>query len=127
MSDTQPTRMERMTERWMGPTGVAIIAGGIIWGIQLNYATMNLTSQVARITKDVEIHDSQLDEVSANLLRTTIVLQNMEEEMSEAVGIVKEHNDASEEWKRRIILLEATIDPPGYGVIKQQNHDDGGP
>ena len=94
---------------WATPTGVALLLGGIVWGVQLNVATMNLNAGVVTLTERVAAVEKESEIIGDNLLRTTIVLEAMEIRMIKALEHVENHNKESEDWKRRIVILEEML------------------
>ena len=100
-------RMSQMLSAWASPAGVLLLLGGIVWGVQLNVATMRLSQDYSQIAAVQAKQGAEINEVSRNLLRATLLLQGMEMRVNEAVQTVKEHNVESEDWKRRISILEA--------------------
>lgn len=93
-------------ESWVSPSGVLLLIGGVVWGVQLNVATMNLTAEMVTQQSRLEKLEDEAEDTQENLLRTTLILEGMEIRMINALEHVENHNKESEDWKRRIVVLE---------------------
>jgi hypothetical protein len=102
--------LTRLVENWVSPSGVLLVIGGVIWGVQLNVATMNLTAEITTQQDRISRLEQDAEHTHENLLRTTLVLEAMEIRMIEALEHVENHNTESEDWKRRIVVLEAMME-----------------
>jgi len=91
---------------WLSPAGALLLLGGIVWGVQLNVATMNLSSQMSELNAKQGNISDRLLEVSDNSLRTTLLMKQLTERMAEMDADVDVHFDEAEDWKLKIIAIE---------------------
>lgn len=74
----------------MNPTTVLALIGGIVWGIQLNMAVVDHTGRIGAINGRLDAHQLLLQEQSTNMARTSVILSNIEERISDVQNDV--HN-----------------------------------
>jgi predicted phosphohydrolase len=86
----------RWWEQWISPTSVAILVGAIVWGIQLNFATLENSKDIGSLTGKQEKLIEMQHETAAKMERITTVLENLEERH-------REHLDEAALWKERIL------------------------
>jgi hypothetical protein len=99
-------KMEGILQGWLSPAGALLLLGGIVWGVQLNVATMNLGSQVSELAAKQDQVGDRLLEISENNLRTSLLITQLAEEVVELKGEVSSHNKEAEIWKRTITRLQ---------------------
>lgn len=75
-------REETVLSKWLSPTAVTVLLGGIIWGVQLNFAVSDLTKEVAKANVAAEKTESRVDRLAQTLLRVTVILERVEKRMS---------------------------------------------
>lgn len=93
-------------DSWTTPTGIAVIFGCIVWGVQLNYAIMSLTSEVTKLTATTAENKESIDSTARMLLETSLVLKQIQRDMADALVEIEDHDKESDDWKQRIIRLE---------------------
>ena len=74
-------KTEPLWAKWLTPAAATIVIGGIVWGVQLNVAVNQMTSDISRLATYADQHDVKLDEMSANVLRTSLILEGLETRM----------------------------------------------
>lgn len=82
-------------DKWHTPTVYTILIGGIIWGVQLNFAVLELTKQMA-------IQHEETDAIRDEVQNLTVLLAKTAAEL----GAVARVNDALE---RRMTRNETWI------------------
>ena len=101
--------MNELLEKWASPAGILVLFGGIVWGVQLNVATMNLTKQMAVMDGKSEELSHEMAKISQNNVRTSMILATLTKDVEKAVNHVHDHEKESEDWKRRIMLNEERL------------------
>lgn len=93
-------------DKWIRPSTLMAAIGAIVWGVQLNVATINQQSEIAEnnsAIKQLIEHQAQID---INQAETAILLNQVAIQLKEDRQILLDHLKEAEEWKRRIILNE---------------------
>lgn len=98
--------LSKFAEQWTTPTGIMIIFGCVVWGVQLNMAVMSLNERVTAASTRTGANESALVVVSQNNLKTALIIEHLQTEVAEVVEKSEEHSKEAEEWKRRITVLE---------------------
>jgi len=96
-------------ERWISPAGVLLLMGGIVWGVQLNVAVMQLTEAVSADKANMQTLSAQIQSISTTQARTAVILQHLEKTIEATDKHVAEHERESSTWKQRIIRLEEGV------------------
>ena len=65
-------------DKWVTPTTLLTIFGGVVWGIQLNFAVLNHASQLAQIDSEMLAHEQDSKKYIAVIERSTVILDNIE-------------------------------------------------
>lgn len=84
-------------ERWLTPAALMIVVGGIAWGVQLNVAVQVLTRDVASVTTMTEREEKRVDRLSENMLKATLILEQMEKRMVRIEEVAREREVRSKE------------------------------
>lgn len=98
---------------WAGPLLAAlgtIIVGAIIWGIQLNYVVLRHTAQVTSLQKQISDHESESTAHYLQIAKTALLLDELEKRMQIIDEQFKSHTEKSEDWRHRVVSLEARMD-----------------
>jgi hypothetical protein len=100
-------------QRWITPFTVLTFFGAVIWGVQLNYITLQLTEAVA-VQKD-QIDRLRRDDaaVSVTLAQGIMVQQHIVKALERIEEQLDQHDDEAEEWKRKILLNEQKLKSNG--------------
>lgn len=106
-------------DKWVNPTTVIALIGGIIWGVQLNMAVVQLSESMGSVRDRLEYHQQMLVELSKTNVQMATILERLEEQVKENGDNHEEHLKDAEVWKQRI--LENQIRNRGYRIP-----DDGG-
>lgn len=100
----------RFLDKWITPTTLLAILGGIVWGVQLNAAVLSLTDAVGRYSNELD----RAQEINATqtvaLARTAEILAQVQKRLDKAETHVIEHEKDAEIWKRKIMSNEAALD-----------------
>lgn len=98
---------------WAGPLLAAlgtIIAGAIIWGIQLNYAVLKHTASIGRLQKQITDHQNESGAHYLQIAKTALLLDELEKRMHDLSEDIKVDKEKQENWRHRVVALEARID-----------------
>ena len=109
MTEEKQGMFRRLAERWIEAAVMflfASILGGIIWGVQINFALVSLArnSQITAGRLD-SIEDNHLI-ISDNLLKQSIILKALRNDNDRIEETVIRHNSESEGWKQKIERLD---------------------
>ena len=91
---------------WLTPSGLMILLGGIVWGVQLNINAMMQAKRLARLEARQDEYEQTMALISKDLVRVGLILDNLEKDIEKAVDHVEEHDKEAESWKQRIVRLE---------------------
>ena len=72
----QGSTLNQIIQKWSGPTGVVVLFGAIIWGVQLNLATLSLVEEVTIMRQQHEELKDEVNGLSSQVLRMTAVLDS---------------------------------------------------
>lgn len=96
-------------DKWVNPTTVIALIGGIIWGVQLNMAVLQHSSDIGvvkqsnkEIEQMVKVHDN-------NMVRVSTLLDGVAQRIDRKETQFDEHLKDAEEWKRKILINERAI------------------
>lgn len=68
--------------KWVTPTSVLALLGGVVWGVQLNYAVVSHTEALGQLKGRMQ-NNEQLDyEQNEQLARIAIILEQLEKRIS---------------------------------------------
>ena len=67
--------MPEWLAEWLSP---AVVFGGIVWGVQLNYQVLALTKRQGAMESDNEKSENKVKELSEQLFRTSVILERLE-------------------------------------------------
>ena len=101
--------MNELLEKWISPAGILVLFGGVVWGVQLNVATMNLTKQMSGLSGKTDELSHEMSEIAQNNVRTSMILSALTKDIDRALEHTEEHERDSEDWKRRIMLNEQRL------------------
>lgn len=62
---------------------VISVFGGVVWGVQLNYSVMTLKEEVGAVQNQASSAEDEVEELSDAVLRTSLILDNIERRLSE--------------------------------------------
>ena len=97
-------------DKWVNPTTVLALIGGIIWGIQLNSLVLQHTSQISALQTQ-QNQTIQVDhEQNKQLTRITTILSGLVERIEKDEQRFDKHVDEGEVWKRNIEVNEKRLD-----------------
>lgn len=89
--------------KWVTPATIVVVFGAIVWGVQLNIAT--LQNSKAHAANGVAI-DKLAERVTADEFtqqKTALLLQQVSANLARLEQAAAAHNAEAEKWKRQII------------------------
>lgn len=102
--------LRSLAQDWLGPAGITVIftciAGGIIWGVQINAALVAIKESLGRLTKSEEHHETDIRSNSDNILTATLLLKQLEDAQKQLADDFQEHVREAEGWKAKIEVLD---------------------
>lgn len=66
-------------EKWISPTSVLALLGGIVWGVQLNVAVLAHTAEINNIVGRMHNAETVNNEQNQTLSRVAVILQLIEQ------------------------------------------------
>lgn len=70
-------RYPRWWDKWVNPTTILAVLGGIIWGIQLNIAVITHTSEIAKLEEYYKQQTEVAHAHSIQIAETTVILKSL--------------------------------------------------
>jgi len=89
-------RHPKWYDKFVSPAGVMILFGAIVWGIQLNFATLHNTQAIGELRATQAEGVRLLNETALKMERISAMLGALERRHSE-------HLTEAELWKERIL------------------------
>lgn len=77
-----PTRTPQWYDKWINPSSMIALFGGVVWGVQLNFAVLANSDNIGQLrgrTQKVEITDQKQN---TQLARISVILENIEWRMN---------------------------------------------
>ena len=105
----QESALLTIASKWATPAGLTIMFGAIVWGVQLNFAIINLTDKLGEIDAEADVSQRTQRDIAATVLKATLMMDEMEKDVLAVVKHVNDHNKESAEWKQRILILEERL------------------
>ena len=99
-------RFPRWWDKWVNPTTVLALIGGIVWGVQLNLMVVKLAENQAANSVIVDEMVRTMQEIQLNQAKHTIILDNLVKQVRGIEIDQRAHLKEAEEWKRRIMANE---------------------
>jgi len=95
--------------QWVTPFTLVIAFGAVVWGIQLNYATLQNTKRLGAQAAEIRLIRDQ--DISANLIlvRATLLQDQLEKRLVRVERAQAVHDKEAEAWKRKIIKNESRL------------------
>ena len=90
-----PDFIERIVDKWLGPSGLLVLFGAVIWGVQLNLGYINLIEWKA-------ITDKEHRQVLIVLERLTASLEAVTKTARTAAEYGPKHEANAHLWKLKI-------------------------
>lgn len=75
--------LDKIAESWATPTGLMVIFGCVVWGVQLNFAVMALTERVGDGASRIRANEEALVEISRNNVETAVIIEHLQDEIQE--------------------------------------------
>lgn len=89
---TEGVRLPSWYEKWINPTTILALLGGIVWGVQLNFAVISNTNNIGTLQSILEKKDSGYHAQNQQLARVAIILENIERRVGTLEGLVIRDN-----------------------------------
>lgn len=80
-------RLPHWWDKWVNPTTVLTLIGGIVWGVQLNMMVVTLAAENAAGKTRDGIHDQLLQDLEINMAKHTLLID----------GLIEKQKDIKEE------------------------------
>lgn len=90
-------------DKWVNPTTVLSLIGGIVWGIQLNMAVVDHSAQIGAINGRLDAHQQLLSEQAQALARSSVILEGIEIRMREYNESMNTHFRSANEIHRQVV------------------------
>lgn len=71
-------KQESLLDKWLTPTALTLVLGGIVWGVQLNFAVAALSKQVGEAKNEATRAEVRVDRLAENTLKATVILERIE-------------------------------------------------
>lgn len=98
-----------LLDKWIAPTGIMVLVGGIVWGIQLNVAVLNLTKDSAEQQQQLTEVTAMLSSIAKTQATSSYIMDRMEHDLEETKDQAEHHDREANNWKHRIIRLEEKL------------------
>jgi hypothetical protein len=82
-------RLPHWWDKWVNPTTVLAMIGGVVWGIQLNMAVIDHTQKIGKIANTLAQQQTLLQTQSNSLARVTVILDTMERRITGTEAAIK--------------------------------------
>lgn len=99
-------RSPRWWDKWVNPTTVLTLIGGVVWGVQLNMMVVRLAEDSAAQNAVTNAMRAEITEFRINQEKHTLILDNLVRDVSGIRYDVDQHNEEAEAWKQRILRNE---------------------
>lgn len=99
----------RLMVHWSSPAGVVVIIGFVIWLIQLNMGFVAISKDIAVLKEKHHQQTQALQTIQRNADKTSLILNGVVNRLEDAVNDLEDHNEQSQEWKRKILLNEEKV------------------
>jgi len=101
--------MTDLLDKWITPTTLIAIFGGIVWGIQLNFIVLEHTKEIASIQRESDILDTMSQTNADSIIRLTAIIDELERRIQSNSKHREQHEKEADDWKRTIIQNESRI------------------
>lgn len=71
-------KQESLLDKWLTPTALTLVLGGIVWGVQLNFAVASLHKLVGEVRNEASRAETRVDRLAENTLKATVILERIE-------------------------------------------------
>lgn len=102
--------LKMLIDKWSGPAGLMVIFGLIVWGVQLNVATITQTRLIERNQANIELLLDKVGQSELNAARTAIILDQIDARSRVNQQDIRAHNKEAETWKQQIIRNQDSIE-----------------
>jgi len=106
---TNGEKITSLFDKWITPTTLITIFGGIVWGIQLNFVVLEHTKQIAAIEKESYSIEAMTHTNAQSIIRITTMLDSIERRVNQNTQHAESHEQSAEKWKRNIIQNQSRI------------------
>ena len=86
-----------LLDKWTGPAGILIMFGAIVWGVQLNFAVLALTDELAAQRVILERNMEQSNEVTLSVAKAATLLESLTRQLD----ILERRMTRNETWITR--------------------------
>lgn len=103
-------RPPKWWDKWINPTTMLAVLGGIVWGIQLNFAVITQTSDIAKLEELSDARQVVNTQQNTQLTRISVILGQVVDKLDGVEDYDDEHEKESHSWKRKIELNTHRLD-----------------
>jgi len=96
-------RFPHWWDKWVNPTTVLAMIGGIVWGIQLNMAVVDHTAEIGKLSAMLTAQQSLLQQQSNSVARISVILDALERRVSGNEVAIKQ--DAVEVGRMKGLII----------------------
>lgn len=96
-------RRPRWWDKWINPTTVLSLIGGIVWGVQLNMYVVSLAEDQAKLEGRQYELTQQLQVTELNQARQTIILDNLIKKLDGVEVDLESLEKEVKEWEQKIL------------------------
>jgi hypothetical protein len=101
--------LEEIVRKWLGPTGLTIIVGLVIWLVQLNVGFVNMKGLLERMIAQQDIHDEAVESLVITQAKTTQILVGLERRMTKIETYTDLDDDRVESIDRKTLINDNLI------------------
>lgn len=98
-------------DKWIRPSTIVIVFGAIVWGVQLNFITLEQAKSISALQKEVSRVREQQVKDEFDLQKTAILLERTSANLAKLREDYYEHAREAERWKQRILSNEERTKP----------------
>lgn len=103
-------RVPKWWDKFVSPAGMLMLLGGIVWGIQLNVAVMQHTSELSAIHERAQSSAAMNQEQNMQLTRISLILSTLVDDVDDVQDDNSSHEREAESWKRLIESNKQRLD-----------------
>ena len=103
-------RIPKWFDKWVNPTTVLAILGGIVWGVQLDGNIGTLDSRMHITERIVGEHSVSLRDSDLTDTKTVYVLDNLVTRVDDTEAAMERHLSAVRQWETRILHNEFLLE-----------------
>lgn len=103
-------RPAKWWDKWMSPAGLMVVFGGLVWGIQLNFAVLTQQADIAGLKEAYDKQQQINHEHALQMTRIALLIDQVVEKVERLDRDSGKHEAESGLWKRMIENNKTRID-----------------